>query len=702
MLIQYIRRFYFALFFLAPLIMNSRTSEIFEFNKMLLIYTSSIIVFSLWLIHKIVAPGPLLRPRFLVVLSLFLATQILSTIFSIDPHTSVFGYYGRFNGGLLSIIAYLTLFFVFLQTFDTFAILRLLKISVISSVLVILWGFSGKVGLDFSCLVFTGQLTNECWTAQFQPAVRMFSTIGQPNWLGAYLAIHFFIGIYFLLETLKNHGKNRNVLYFYLLSNFMALLFTRSRSSLLALGIGLITFIVLLFFIKQIKTLKDHVRSISLFAIAISLVVLTFKTGIPAVDRFIALPSVTQTQTDPKPADDAISVPSSSNVTDSFDIRQVVWKGALDLGFRYPILGTGVETFAYSYYETRPLQHNQTSEWDFIYNKAHNEYLNYFATTGFIGVVSYILMIGSTIYLFIRSSVRSKKYSLLNISLLCSYVTILVTNFFGFSTTTINLFFYILPAVPIVLDEDPVKGAIMKEKVNWWKYLPVGLTVLVMLFLLGKVINYFRADVIYAKANQHMGNSQYQQALYAFDDALNLRYEHVYEDKMSFALANLSYMASEQKEDALATKLLNLSRGYNNKTLAASPRNVLYWKTTAKNEYLFYQATNNVDSLTKAIEALTLAETLAPTDPRLPYSQALFYSALAQSSEKEKEKYKKLSLEQIDRSINLKPNYRDAYMLKGQILRQFEETDKSRQVFEFMLKTFDPNDVEVKEELKAL
>src|SRR5207245_1652543 len=40
---------------------------------------------------------------------------------------------------------------------------------------------------------------------------------------------------------------------------------------------------------------------------------------------------------------------------------------------------------------------------------------------------------------------------LLLICLLCSYVTILVTNFFGFATTTINLFFYLIPGCLIVM-----------------------------------------------------------------------------------------------------------------------------------------------------------------------------------------------------------------------------------------------------------
>ena len=45
--------------------------------------------------------------------------------------------------------------------------------------------------------------------------------------------------------------------------------------------------------------------------------------------------------------------------------------------------------------------HNLTSEWDFLYNKAHNEYLNYLATTGLFGLGSYLLFIGVFLVWFV-------------------------------------------------------------------------------------------------------------------------------------------------------------------------------------------------------------------------------------------------------------------------------------------------------------
>jgi O-antigen ligase len=130
----------------------------------------------------------------------------------------------------------------------------------------------------------------------------------------------------------------------------------------------------------------------------------------------------------------------------------LVWQGAYSVGLKYPLFGTGVETFAYSYNFLRPNDHNMTSEWDFVYNKAHNELLNYFSTTGLFGIVTYLVFIGVVIarikYVWDEED-ESKQ--LLEIVLLSAFASIVVSNFFGFSTTTINIFFYLIPAFVTLL-----------------------------------------------------------------------------------------------------------------------------------------------------------------------------------------------------------------------------------------------------------
>ncbi len=717
MLNKTIRFLYYSLFLVTPLLMLSATSELFEFNKMLFIYLTALAIGFVWLLKMFKEKRFFVRRTIIdISVLVFLASQILSTIFSIDHHTSLFGYYGRFNGGLLSTLAYLVLFYGFVTLFDKSYRAKLLKWSLFSSFLVILWGLPGRFGHDLSCLLYSGKFDNSCWTDQFRPAERMFSTLGQPNWLGAYLAINFFIGLYFFFKSDVNERlsglkiKAKTLYLLYLTLNFCGLLFSRSRSALLATGIGFIIFFILIYLNQSgRKALKSSLKWIGMFVILLTIAVLLFKTGIEKVDKFIsfqkAVKPASQTQSSSKEPQ------LSSEITESLDIRKIVWKGAIELGKKYPLFGTGVETFAYSYYFVRPIEHNLTSEWDYLYNKAHNEYLNYLATTGFIGLAAYLSLVGTVLFILLRlilkrDKTESDKSQLLTIALLSSYTTILITNFFGFSTTTINLFFYIL--VPgIISAKDEAVEKVFPKNITLYGFIAGNI---VLLYLAINLILYFIADINYSTGNNFAKVEDYQQAAVHLNKAISLHYEHVYEDKYSYYLANLAFLAAYQKQNDLVSRLINLSTFYNNRSLEASSQNVSYWKTRGKNDYLFYQIKLDKKYLQDGVAALNKATELAPTDPKLPYSLAIYYSLLEDEASAAKNKegqdkaqlYKTLSLNNIDKSIELKVDYRDGYFLKAQLFKKFGDKEEARSALKYILDKINSQDKEASQELSTL
>ncbi len=691
-----------ALIFLTPLIVLPMTSELFEFNKILLIYLITTLISFFWILKMILAKRIIFKKNlFGLFLILFFLSQVLATFFSIDVHTSLFGYYGRFNGGLVSTLCYGVLYFAFVSLMKREFVFKILKISLFSSFLVILWGLPGRFNYDLSCYLFTGQFNNSCWTNQFQPAVRMFSTLGQPNWLGAYLAVNFFIGIYFFIENQKNL-KYLLLTTIYLLLCFVSILFTRSRSSLGAVGISLGLFLLYYFFVY-----KKNFQKIILLLVLILASVVIFKTGIEKIDKYFSISNfqfpISKFQS---PVSSLQSPVFNSLVTESLDIRKIVWQGAIALGLKYPFFGTGVETFAYSYYFTRPTEHNLTSEWDYLYNKAHNEYLNYLATTGFIGLGMYLLLIFNQFFLLrqgfagqvifklskVKEITQNKlpitDYLLLITCLSLSYLTILITNFFGFSITSISLYFYLIPAFVFILTsptylsseamsdmakEDEVKG--QSTKINFRQGLLIFFLAGVSLYLLVSIFTYFLADIKYAQADSYVKNNDYQTASQLLSQALRLRSEHVYQDKLSYGLANLAFVASYGKQKDLAKKLIALSNFYNKNTLQVASKNVLYFKTQAKNNYLFYQTELDKKYLEIGLEALKKAQILSPTDPKIPYSLAIYYSLLFDEIKDVglRKKYEQLSLDYINQSLKLKFNLPDSIELKKQLEKKFEE-----------------------------
>ncbi len=661
---HYIPFFYYLLVFFAPLVMNSVTSEIFEFNKMMLIYVTALIVGCLYLAQLVIKPEKFISSFFTIILLLFFISQLLSTIYSIDVLTSLFGYYGRWNGGLVSIAAYIILFFVFIQVLKKDQVIRMLQFSLLSSLIVIVWGLLAAIGLDFSCYIFTGNLSNSCWTAQFDPAERMFSTIGQPNWLGAYLAFHVFIGVYFLYKTIfrdnikaiKNSLTSPIALAYtsYIVLNVWALFLTKSRSSILAVVVSVILG-ALMFGGKRLhlKRKTEEIAILSFVALICISFFIGWRTGY--IQNFFALPTETTT------------------ITDSFDIRKVVWKGAIDLGLMYPYFGSGTETFAYAYYFTRPAAHNLTSEWDFIYNKAHNEYLNYFATTGFVGLSAYMLLIIATFILFWRyyKSENENKDMILVASLMLGYITILVTNFFGFSVSTIQILFYLTPACVVVLmkKQTDYRTFVLQHASHVRKILLIGVFIL---FCSGGwyLYNYYTADIAYAKARNLMNINEYEDALLLLDEARKKRYEHVYEDKLSYTLANIAFLYSFTEDQERANRYIMLADVANLRTLEQAPHNLLYWRTRGKNYYLFYQINQSEDDLQKALVAFEEVVSIAPTDVQSRYTLALFNWLASQevdNSEKSSLYYGR-ALEEIRTVIDMRPNYIEAQELLAEML----------------------------------
>lgn len=697
-----------------PFVVLPVNSELFEFNKMLFIYIITSLIVCLWVLRCLQENTLIIKKTpFDVPLILFLGSQIMSTLFSIDQHTSFFGYYGRFNGGLLSTMVYIVLYYGFVThiTENIQAVIRtIFKISIVSSLLVVLWGLPGRFNHDLSCLLFTSKFDNTCWTAQFRPAERMFSTLGQPNWLGAYLSITFFISFFILFSSVTK--KARMLSFAGILFSYIGILLSRSRSSLASLIPGVIVFGIFYLFltIKKHHWLSPLRRKTAAFTIgALLLVTFICQTGIPQLDTFLSLSflnrndSKTALSTTPPPAKPSLVY--VGGVTESLDIRKIVWEGALELGIQYPLFGTGVETFGYAYYSVRPQSHNMTSEWDYLYNKAHNEYLNLLATTGWIGLGTFLTMLAWMIIFLIRklwsnrSDIQSVIFYLSLFGVACS---IIITNFFGFSITVINVYWYLLIAWLAIYNESSVKK-IEKSNQNVG-FSKIGIVMVLVLWLLNSIYAYWLADYKYAQSDNALKSSNSGVAVNLLQEALTLREEHIYQDKLSYALAQYAFAVSYQKEKDKAQQLIEVAEKLNLQSIKSSTQNVLYWKTRVKNQFIFYQMSLDKKYLFTGLSALEEATKLAPTDPKIPYFSATYYSLLYDDEKNSTQKriYLENSMKSIEIALKLKSDYGDAYYLKVQLLRKYGRKSEAKQLLEWYIPRYAPMNEDIKKELREL
>jgi len=622
---------------------------------------------------------------------------------------------------------------------------RMLFAIFISGVIVALWGFPSHFGYDPTCLAFRGTFDVSCWTDAFQPRVRMFSTLGQPNWLAAFLLILIPITTSYIINSMKEI-KRSNLFDIPLLKTvgfglalfvfYFNLGWTLSQSGFVGFWVGNIVFVLLfgLLILRKnsfsiIKTVKQKSFQ-TLIVIQVLFVITTFFTANPIPHlQFFNFRSMMENsiakntpKIDAKPAPQPTAAPAGpsleSSITGSGAIRKIVWKGAIQIWKAYPLFGSGVETYAYAYYKYRPIEHNLTSEWDYLYNKAHNEFLNYLATTGAYGLGTYLLFLGTFLFFGVRFvGGQLKKAQVGNPvlpALIGSFIGIQVSNFFGFSVVEVNMLMFLIPLFYISIAKPSSKffeypkgeteDYVTSEKPGTGRVMVIGGLGIFCLYNIFFLINYWNADINYGLGYNYNRINEFQVANPSLEKAVAMRGgEDLYKNELSVNLAALALTAAQQKDSNAANQFASRSKLLSDEVAQRNPNNVVFWK--ARTRVMFSLSELSPSLMSDAVAAIDKAHDLAPTDAKVLYNQALIYDQIGQ-------KDKALSI--LNQTIDAKRDYRDAYYAKALFLSQmFEDNKKDAEksakykkeaveTLNFVLKNVAPNDQQSKDLLKTL
>lgn len=596
------------LFFMVPLAVLPTTYELFEFNKLILVYSLTAIIASFEAVRLVSSKRPrLVRPHLLAAGLLFTAVLGISTLTSIDLQVSLFGYYGRFHGGLLSIVAYGVIYFSLTQL-PTRSYLNLIKVTLFSGFLVAGWGFLEHWGIDA-----------DYWAQDVK--ARVFSTLGHPNWLGAYLAmlIPWSLAFYLLSRS------RRLVLLFGALTLlfYTVFVFTYSRGASIGLTAGFISFLAL----AGATTLRATWRRLLIVlagAVAITLVFaspLTLQISGSAPYRAVGVPT-----------------PSLESGNETGNIRLIVWQGALEVFKHYPILGSGPETFGESFYQFRPVEMNYTSEWNYLFNKAHNEYLNYLATTGILGTAAYAFLLISFFWLISRQIFKASREKRLYLAAAAaSTVAYLIQNIFGFTVVPLAILFTLNLAVLIMSE---VK--VLSPKLN----LPQSMSPLLLLplsLLLLCVFNLWRADAYYT------------QGLGAFDLGANEEAERLFLEANRLNptepnyIIQLAYVRAQIAHDTSSLELAEEARSLADSATSSAPFNLSLWRLKGQIMETLMKIDPKFETQTRS--AKERAVQIAPTEAEVRIELAQFYES---TSEKD------LALDTYLQTLGLKSDFLDA------------------------------------------
>ena len=572
-----------------------------------------------------------------------------------------------------------------------------------SAFLVSIWAIFEHFGKSFSCLIFQdfGKFDVSCWVQDVQ--TRVFATFGQPNWLAAWIvAITPLTWSFILASKIKNQNSKIILWWMLFVMLFLTLIFTKSRSGYLGFGVAILVFWAYTAY-KYIKEniLKDYFYTFGIFmAFSLSLIAIFGTPWTPKLGDIInKLPKTQETQETKVQETKTYQGPALEvGGTESGQIRKIVWKGALEIWKNNPVFGTGVETFAFSYYKHRPIEHNLVSEWNFLYNKAHNEYLNFAATTGTVGLISYLVLIAVIIKLFIEKikihkSREDLKLFILNLALLSGFVSILITNFFGFSVVAVALLFFLFPAFSITLSQSGVDYN-KNDKIGKPTNLRIVLITLsfgFVFFVLNSIYKYWYADSLYAQGNFDKDSGLIVQSRNNLFKATEYSpKESVFWNSLSKSTGNLAIYYAETGDMETARQIAARAVAESDNTISLSPVNVVHKR--ARVQMLVNLSPIDASYLKLAKITLLDATKLAPTDANIFYNLSLIYLRTGDIQ---------AFVNTIKKTIEMKPNYKEARLALARYLISENEPQLAKNELLYILENIS-RDPETEKELENI
>lgn len=446
-----------------PLLFMPFTYEAFELSKQTWLLGVGLILLVVWFSESVVGrQAKLMRSPINWAVLALLVVMIVSTFTSIDPITSILGFYSRFNGGLVSIAGYLILFFLVTTSTRSKEDIHWLLGS---------W----LTGIGISGVILLVQLFGLFWLPFNFAKVTSFTPLGGAlNAVALILAASFPLAIYFARQAAKSWLRILNLLVAVLI--LVVLFMVDYNLGWLGLGVGAAAWLGLLFF----KNESSNFQWTVLPALAILLSIIAWP---------IVLVNVTR-----------VSVPVEVNLS-----LGASWKIAYQNAKSNPLLGTGPDTFSYGFSKFKPESFNDSNFWSFRFDRATSELAQLLSTTGFIGLAAYLAVLGFGLYLCWRA-IKDRQASdwYLRAAIVSIFLVLIAAQVVYFVNTTMAVMTWLTLGVLTVISSKGERKFSLSDSPRTSLSFSFGLAVVVLMavgvwFGLGR---FWMADTLYAKANR--------------------------------------------------------------------------------------------------------------------------------------------------------------------------------------------------------
>ncbi len=442
---KFIEAGWLAALILTPLYMNIYTHRMFEPDKSTIIRCLALLMLAFY-ITKIVdnlatkyrsteiAPHQndtnniihFIRTPLFIGFALFVIAYIISVLFSAVPYNSLWGGYDRMQG-LYTSASYWVIFLMVALNLRTRAqIDRIVSTVIFTSLVIVAYAFIQRLGQD-----------PVPWQAM-DPSIRASATMGNPIFLAAYMIIGIPLAMARLIQTIIEKKISLIIYAIAIPLQIITVFLTLAAGPTLAMVIGLAMFFVVLVFIKR--------NIIILVASAVVLLCSAFYAVVTYAPSLISIDKSSK-----------VSVTMDNKAHASTRIRAILWTGVWNLitdknePYRFYI-GYGPESLSTVYYKNYTMELAKLEGANVHADRAHNVFLDIWVWHGLFGLISFLGILGSAFYLFIRTLLIRKGpddalLSVLAIGVFCAIMAHLVEIITGIAITATLTHFWIFLAV---------------------------------------------------------------------------------------------------------------------------------------------------------------------------------------------------------------------------------------------------------------
>ncbi|MFA5792413.1 MAG: O-antigen ligase family protein [Candidatus Gracilibacteria bacterium] len=377
----------------------------------------------------------------LIILSIFIVI-FCATIFSEQHLNSIWGSYER-GMGLVAWLAFTVYFYLLLTFFKKDFIEKTLKLFIWTGGVIGAYGIAQHFGFD---PIFKN------FQLDFLEG-RIFSSLGNPDFLAQFLAPLIFLGIFFIWK--------RKTWSWILPSGLMtwALLYTESRASFLAL----FSVLALTIFIS----IKNKKRILLILSGLLAIFVLLVAVKVPLFERFN---------------------PNQENFR-SMESRFNIWNIAVQTIVDHPILGIGPDNFSIYFPEyMTPEFYTLEENINISADRAHNEILD----MGTIGGIPLILLYLSLIFWVIWAGIYKSKKTLSR-AIAFTILVMILQNQLSFPQITHYILFFFLIAMLVI--ENSKENSLEWRPSNTFRFLGIPLATIFLVFIFLETVK----DRVYAE-----------------------------------------------------------------------------------------------------------------------------------------------------------------------------------------------------------